>query len=127
MGMDNTFFKIKKKELEKNKSDIFNIIYNYNKYKEYELVYFRKNYVLNNIIEKVLDKDFLEHENITKESLEKIINELQKELKICYNVEKENVEDIAKRLYLQGTLNSLEIIYKIFDFENNYLIYECIY
>lgn len=126
MGMDNTFFKVSKKEL-KGKDYIHETIYESGKYKEYELSYFRKNYRLEEIIEKVFETDFIEYVIITKEKLKEIIDILNNDYKEIVNKEKETDNDTINRIYLGGTISTLEIIYKLFNFEEDYLIYECIY
>lgn len=130
MGMDNTFFRLKKEDVKD--KDGFDVIHdaiygaNYEKNPE-EITYFRKNYEMNEVIEKVLKKDFIEFEIITKEQLEEIINILSEERKKCYTKEKETTRDIVERLKLEWTISTLETINKLFDFEKYYLVYECIY
>lgn len=129
MGMDNTFFRVKKTDLkDKTCFDFIDeLIYQSGKYDEYELVYFRKNYRLNEVIEDVLKEDYIECIRITKEQLKEIIEILNKDYEKINSIEDETEMQAIRRIYLDGTIRVLETIYKVFNFEEDYLIYECIY
>lgn len=107
MGMDNTFYKA-------NKTDYIDDIT-----KRYdEVVYFRKNYFLDDEISNIIDEwNWNDNAIISKEILEKLIKNLEKKLR---RRKKYDPDD-------WHTVEILTVINKLFDFDNYYLIYEVLH
>ena len=131
MGMDNTFFRIKKDEI-KDINDIdgemHRIVYGENrKYDEYELMYFRKNYELNEVVGEILKTYPIDSYIISEEVLKEIHEKLHEKMCKCNGKMFEETEtEMWERLRITKTVEVLEVIMKLFDFENYYLIYEVI-
>ena len=70
MGMDNTFFRVKKKDFQDNQGDIFDLIYTKLTYEDCKLVYFRKEYILNEAIEEM--KGYVDYTTINKNELDEV-------------------------------------------------------
>lgn len=126
MGMDNNFFKIKKSELKGNEGIIPEFIYSFGNLKKYELTSFRNNYILDEIVRDLFNAKFcdsIECRKITKEQLKEIISTLYTKYGEYDYDDEEEYYDWEK---VNEAVEKLEIVYKLFNFEEDYLIYDYI-
>lgn len=129
--MENIFFKIKKTEFYQDINNFSYSLYELSNYKEKEIVYMKNAYDLQDAMEQCYCWEKVGHQIINKGALETIMNLMEEDLEHYKHEHKLNgdLNDFHKIniLKLQECINVVKTIYKLFDFENYYLLYICIY